>query len=140
MQCETARPSRLCLDGPPKLSLYECHPAKGPRPLRRGIMQSYRASQYVLNRSEPIHQPQAKLDTRAATLTITQNDICIGVPQPSRSAEIIRDIIIIAAVTFPIIILRFISRSLVSSRLWWDDWAIALAAVSGSSEQFSGGC
>jgi len=32
------------------------------------------------------------------------------------------------------IILRFISRRLLSSKLWWDDWAIALAAVSGDQE------
>jgi hypothetical protein len=78
------------------------------------------------------------LGTLLATLTITQNDICEGVPQPSRSAEIIRDMIIIAGITFPVILLRFISRSLVSSRLWWDDLTIALAAVSGSSVSADG--
>jgi hypothetical protein len=53
----------------------------------------------------------------------------MGVPYPSRSRELIRDIIIIAAVTFPVIILRFISRSLVSNRIGLDDCAVALGAV-----------
>lgn len=64
----------------------------------------------------------------AATL-ILQNGICYDIPQPSRSAEIIRDVIIISAITFPIIALRFVSRSLVSNRLWLDDWAVVVAAV-----------
>lgn len=64
----------------------------------------------------------------AATL-ILQNEICYDIPQPSRSAEIIRDVIIISSITFPIIGLRFFSRSLVSNRLWLDDWAVVVAAV-----------
>ncbi len=35
-----------------------------------------------------------------------------------------------AAVTFPIIFLRFFSRSLVANKLGWDDWAVGLGAVS----------
>jgi hypothetical protein len=70
--------------------------------------------------------------TFVVSTTILQKDICVGVPQPSRSAEIIRDTIIIAAVAFLVIFLRFLSRSLVSSRLWWDDWAVAFAAVGAS--------
>lgn len=100
--------------------------------LNHAILRSKRVR---VNQSEIIAQSRANFDTPAATLTITQNDICEGIPRPSRSKEIIRDIIIIAGVTFPIIGLRFISRSLVSSSLCWDDWAIALAAVSLSSEQ-----
>jgi hypothetical protein len=34
-----------------------------------------------------------------------------------------------AAVTFPIILLRFISRRIVSNMIGWDDWAVGLAAV-----------
>ncbi|OBT52452.1 hypothetical protein VE04_06915 [Pseudogymnoascus sp. 24MN13] len=62
--------------------------------------------------------------------TVLQNEICKGVPIPSRSAEIIRDVIIISAFTYVMIGLRFYSRALVTSKMWWDDWAIALAAVS----------
>jgi hypothetical protein len=75
-------------------------------------------------------------DCRASTLTsivsstVLQNEICKGVPVPSRSAEIIRDVIIICAFTYVIVALRFYSRALVTTKLWWDDWAIALAAVS----------
>jgi hypothetical protein len=62
--------------------------------------------------------------------TVLQNEICKGVPIPSRSAEIIRDVIIISAFTYVIIGLRFYSRALVTGEMWWDDWAIALAGVS----------
>ncbi|KFY05161.1 hypothetical protein O988_00212 [Pseudogymnoascus sp. VKM F-3808] len=63
------------------------------------------------------------------TSTVLQSEICKGVPIPSRSAEIIRDVIIISAFTYVIIGLRFYSRALVTSKMWWDDWAIALAAL-----------
>jgi len=63
---------------------------------------------------------------------ILQNQICAGVPQPSRSAEIVRDSIIIAAFTFPIIVLRIVSRVWVTQRMWWDDWMVVLAAASTS--------
>jgi hypothetical protein len=66
----------------------------------------------------------------AETLTALQNDICMGVPYPSRSREIIRDITIMAAVTFPVIMLRFVSRSMVSINIGWDDWAVAVGSVS----------
>ncbi|KFY31102.1 hypothetical protein V493_01387 [Pseudogymnoascus sp. VKM F-4281 (FW-2241)] len=60
---------------------------------------------------------------------VLQTGICNGIPQPSRSAEVIRDVIIIASVTFPMIALRFFSRRLVSNKLWLDDWAIVVAAI-----------
>jgi hypothetical protein len=71
-------------------------------------------------------------DTRlssAVVITVFQDDICVGVPQPSRSEEVIRDITIIAAVTFPVVFLRFLSRSMVSSSMWWDDFVVGLATV-----------
>ncbi|KFZ00133.1 hypothetical protein V500_01167 [Pseudogymnoascus sp. VKM F-4518 (FW-2643)] len=69
-------------------------------------------------------------DQFVVSSTVLQNEICKGVPIPSRSAEIIRDVIIISAFTYVIIGLRFYSRALVTSKMWWDDWAIALAACS----------
>ncbi|KAE9374985.1 hypothetical protein N431DRAFT_335608, partial [Stipitochalara longipes BDJ] len=60
---------------------------------------------------------------------ILRNELCAGVPQPSRSTEIIRDSIIIATFTFPIIILRLISRVWITRKVWWDDWAVIVAAV-----------
>jgi hypothetical protein len=66
----------------------------------------------------------------AVSTNFLQKEICVGVPKPSRSEEVIRDVIIIAAVTFPTVLLRFLSRSLVSSKIWWDDYAVGLAAVS----------
>ncbi|KFY71593.1 hypothetical protein V499_08182 [Pseudogymnoascus sp. VKM F-103] len=61
--------------------------------------------------------------------TLLQTEICKDVPKQSRSAEIIRDVIIISAFTFVIVGLRFYSRALVTSKLWWDDWAIVFAAI-----------
>ncbi|KFZ09540.1 hypothetical protein V502_08683 [Pseudogymnoascus sp. VKM F-4520 (FW-2644)] len=61
--------------------------------------------------------------------TLLQTEICKDAPKESRSAEIIRDVIIISAFSFVIVGLRFYSRALVTSKLWWDDWAIALAAI-----------
>lgn len=66
------------------------------------------------------------------SLTILQTEVCNGVPQPSRSDYVVRTSVILAAVTFTIIILRFISRLVIARRVWWDDWTIGLAAVSTS--------
>ncbi|KFY73513.1 hypothetical protein V499_06413 [Pseudogymnoascus sp. VKM F-103] len=69
------------------------------------------------------------LADQAKSSTLMQTEICNGVPKESRSREIIRDVIIISAFTFVIIGLRFYSRALVTSQLWWDDWTIAFAAI-----------
>jgi hypothetical protein len=61
----------------------------------------------------------------------------MGVPYPSRSGEIIRDITIMAAVTFPIAALRFVSRSMVSNKMGWDDWAVGVATVSLTQENLA---
>jgi hypothetical protein len=71
-------------------------------------------------------------DYNIVAAEILQNDLCSGVPQESRSAEIVRDMGIIAAFTFPFIILRLISRVWVTKRVWWDDWAVIFAAASTS--------
>lgn len=64
------------------------------------------------------------------TSTLLQSEVCKGFPVPSRSAELIRTVIIIAAVAFPAVGLRFVARYMVVSSWWWDDWSILLAAVS----------
>ncbi|OBT44509.1 hypothetical protein VE00_04892 [Pseudogymnoascus sp. WSF 3629] len=69
------------------------------------------------------------LADQAKSSTLMQTEICNGTPHDSRSAEIIRDVIIISAFTFVIIGLRFYSRALVTSQLWWDDWTVAFAAI-----------
>jgi hypothetical protein len=43
--------------------------------------------------------------------------------------EIIRTEIILATFTFPIVILRLVSRVWIAHRLWWDDWMVVLATV-----------
>ncbi|CZR62990.1 uncharacterized protein PAC_12887 [Phialocephala subalpina] len=61
--------------------------------------------------------------------TITQTEICNGVPQPWQGDRSVRASIIIAVFTFPIVALRFITRIHITKKLWWDDWAILLATV-----------
>lgn len=65
-----------------------------------------------------------------ATLAVSQDLICKGIPYPSRSEEIARTISIISAIGFVIVTLRLASRLLVT-HIWWDDWAIIAASVSG---------
>ncbi|KFY99223.1 hypothetical protein V498_00906 [Pseudogymnoascus sp. VKM F-4517 (FW-2822)] len=64
-----------------------------------------------------------------ATLSMLQNFLCKGAPQPSRSAEVIRIVTIMSAIAFPMVFLRLCSRYIVS-RIWWDDWVIIVAAAS----------
>lgn len=61
--------------------------------------------------------------------TVSQTLVCAGIPVPSRSAEIIRTVIILSAFAFPIIILRCISR-VTLTYIWWDDWAMIIGGVS----------
>ena len=61
--------------------------------------------------------------------SVSQSIICKGVPQPSRSTEIIRAIIILSAFAFPVILLRIFARRMVAE-IWWDDWVIIGAGVS----------
>ncbi|KIM94076.1 hypothetical protein OIDMADRAFT_184520 [Oidiodendron maius Zn] len=63
-----------------------------------------------------------------STISVSQNLICKGAPQQSRSAEVIRITIIISSVAFLVVILRLCSRYFVA-KIWWDDWAIIAAAV-----------
>ncbi|KAG4422199.1 hypothetical protein IFR04_004705 [Cadophora malorum] len=64
-----------------------------------------------------------------ASLAILQDGICKGVPVPSRQAEVRRAAIILAAFTYPIIILRFVSRVIIARKVWWDDWSILACVV-----------
>lgn len=62
--------------------------------------------------------------------TILQDDLCKGVPQPSRSHDIVRATIIVTIFTYFFFTLRCISRYMVARRLWWDDWCLISAVVS----------
>ncbi|KAG4441856.1 hypothetical protein IFR05_002657 [Cadophora sp. M221] len=64
-----------------------------------------------------------------ASLTILQESVCKGVPVPSRQWEVSRAVIILAAFTYPVIILRFISRMVIARKVWWDDWTILACVV-----------
>jgi hypothetical protein len=61
---------------------------------------------------------------------ILQNEICLGVPYPSRKAEILRAEIILTVITLLFIVSRLISRLWVAQKFWWDDWMVVFAAVS----------
>ncbi|OBT94023.2 hypothetical protein VE01_07074 [Pseudogymnoascus verrucosus] len=61
-------------------------------------------------------------------ISVSQNLVCKTVPQPSRSAELIRVVTILSAISFPVIILRIYSRFTVAY-IWWDDWAIVAAGA-----------
>lgn len=87
---------------------------------------------------------------------VLQTQVCEGVPQESRSAEIRKivgphtasslaqenlvtlscthqremQVIIITATTIPMLLLRIISRHLVVAEFWYDDWVLGGAAVS----------
>jgi hypothetical protein len=62
------------------------------------------------------------------------NELCAGTPKPSRSAEIQRDTIILAAVTYPIVALRCYQRWSIAHQTWWDDIAALVATVSGQRD------
>lgn len=68
---------------------------------------------------------------------ISQNLICKGIPQPSRSEEIVWVVIIITAITIPVIFLRIVSRH-VTAQIWWDDWFVVVTAVSPDASTGSG--
>jgi hypothetical protein len=55
--------------------------------------------------------------------------LCAGIPVPDRSKELKLSGIVCIAITLPIIVLRCLSRWLISRKLWWDDLMICIAAV-----------
>ncbi|KAF4630000.1 hypothetical protein G7Y89_g8141 [Cudoniella acicularis] len=61
--------------------------------------------------------------------TIFQDDICSDAPHQSRSAEIIRYTIIHAVITIIFVVMRIISRRLVSRSFCLDDWAVVVSAI-----------
>ena len=73
--------------------------------------------------------PESQILKIIVSASVSQNLICEGIPQPSRSKEIIRVVIISTAITFPVIFLRMTSRYIVAG-IWWDDWVVVVAAVS----------
>ncbi|KAH7411240.1 hypothetical protein BKA64DRAFT_377076 [Cadophora sp. MPI-SDFR-AT-0126] len=60
---------------------------------------------------------------------IFREQLCKDVPYPSRSSEIVRAEIILAAFTFPMIALRLISRVWIAQRVWWDDWMVLFSGT-----------
>ncbi|KAI6710951.1 integral membrane protein [Diplocarpon mali] len=63
------------------------------------------------------------------SLTVFQNHVCDGIPQPSRGPIVLRSAILLACFTFPIVVLRFISRVVIAQKIWWDDWTLLVTAI-----------
>ncbi|KAH8667994.1 hypothetical protein BGZ60DRAFT_408393 [Tricladium varicosporioides] len=55
--------------------------------------------------------------------------LCEGYAIPSRSEEFEIILTVLIAISAPFIILRILSRILVTRKLWWDDWTLAVASV-----------
>ena len=70
------------------------------------------------------------------SINVSHDVICKGIPQPSRSEDIVWVIAGITAITFPMIALRMISR-LIVAQLWWDDWIMLLTTVSPDSRRIA---
>ena len=87
----------------------------------------------------PFQSPSSRKSTGWMLICIVASNLqastCEGVPQPSRSNEIIHTITILSAFTFPILCLRCISRWSITRRLWWDDWMAVLAGVRSPLQQ-----
>jgi len=58
-----------------------------------------------------------------------QEKICYGIEQESRWPEMAKVLIILSSITYPVIVLRFVSRYFIAHRIWWDDWCIFAATV-----------
>lgn len=63
---------------------------------------------------------------RAALLA---RELCMGYPEESKGYLVRNAVIAFSAVTFPIVVLRCVSRLKVTRQLWWDDWLIVAASV-----------
>lgn len=70
------------------------------------------------------------LTSLIAATSVRQEIICKGMPTDSRTKDIVTTFIILAVVTYPIVVLRIISRWVIAHKIWWDDWCILLATVS----------
>lgn len=59
----------------------------------------------------------------------TNNALCVGQPVQSKADQINLSLYVTAAITFPLIFLRLISRFKLSKTVGWDDGLIILATV-----------
>ncbi|KAK1990411.1 hypothetical protein LX36DRAFT_686034 [Colletotrichum falcatum] len=73
-------------------------------------------------------QESCSYEDQVASLEASQ-DLCQGYPIPQRQDEIRITGIVLPIVSVVIVALRYVSRSVVAKRLWWDDWTALMAAV-----------
>jgi hypothetical protein len=48
---------------------------------------------------------------------------------------VIRTCAIVSAIAFPIVVLRYLSRRVISTYIWWDDWFAVIAVVRSTGER-----
>ncbi|KAF4777397.1 integral membrane protein [Colletotrichum scovillei] len=63
------------------------------------------------------------------SLSYMTDDLCRPYPHPSRDTEIKLVVAVLAVITFPIVILRLVSRWIIASRLELDDWMTIVTAA-----------
>ncbi|KXH35610.1 integral membrane protein [Colletotrichum salicis] len=63
------------------------------------------------------------------SLSYMTDDLCRPYPHPSRVTEIKLVVAVLAVITFPIVILRLVSRWIIASRLELDDWMTIVTAA-----------
>lgn len=56
--------------------------------------------------------------------------MCTGIPVPSRNKEILNTVAILAAITYPIVALRYYQRWTIAQQGWLDDWIALITCVS----------
>jgi CFEM domain len=55
--------------------------------------------------------------------------LCTGYPVPSRGPELKATVIVLSAVTIPLILLRIFWRQFATKWLWWDDFMMLVCGV-----------
>ncbi|KAG9231354.1 hypothetical protein BJ875DRAFT_122812 [Amylocarpus encephaloides] len=65
----------------------------------------------------------------AVASSIFHDQVCVGYPAQLRSNEIILNTAIQVSVTLGFVVLRIISRRMVTTELDWDDWAVLIATI-----------
>lgn len=69
------------------------------------------------------------LEEEYFTANVLQHEVCNGVLPGSRRKEHHIVILVATPITLLFVALRFISRTVIAGRLWWDDWLILAATI-----------
>lgn len=91
-------------------------------------LQRDRPISYVLFLLSSTEVETSNPHTPTETTVITQIICFSAILTPSVDTARVAEIIL-AAFTFPIVLLRFISRAFIAKKLWWDDYLMMLSMV-----------